>query len=107
MIIKIAERFSDTPGGREISEGPFSGEQFRKDILSPMYQQVIDEGEKLVIDFDGCFGFATSFLEESFGGLVRERQEKGILNNMVFISNDDITLTTLIKKYVEMAESKL
>ncbi len=107
MKIKISNDFSDTPGGRFISEGAFSGEEFRRNILSPKYKEAISKGEILEIDFDGCFGYATSFLEESFGGLVRERKEKGILDNMRFISNDDITVPILIKKYVSNEEKNI
>lgn len=105
--IIVAKDFSDTPGGRYINEGEFSGELFRKQLLASRYQEALDLGEKLIIDFDGCFGYATSFLEESFGGLVRERGEKGILNHMKFISNDDLTLPDSIEKYVKKAEETL
>ena len=107
MFIKISTDFTDTPGGRDIKEGPFSGEQFRKEILSPKYAEALKKGEKLTVDFDGCFGYATSFLEESFGGLVRERQEKGILNHINLISNDDLSVYRLVNDYVQKAESKL
>lgn len=107
MTINIAKDFSETPGGRFITEGPFSGEDFRIRLLSPMYIEAVDKGEKLTIEFDGCYGYATSFLEEAFGGLVRERREKGIIRNMVFISNDDVTVPKLIEKYVANAEEEI
>lgn len=107
MIINISRDFSETPGGRFISEGSHSGEEFRKRILGPKYSEAINKKEQLTIEFDGCFGYATSFLEEAFGGLVRERKEKGILKNMIFISEDDITVPRLIEKYVVKAESEL
>ena len=46
-------------------------------------------------------------MEESFGGLVRERKEKGVLRHMKFISNDDMTVPKLIAKYVQNAENEL
>ena len=55
MIIRIVNEFSDTPGGRKINEGPFSGEQFLKDILLPKYQEAFKKNEKLKIDFDGIW----------------------------------------------------
>jgi hypothetical protein len=30
-------------------------------------------GHRLTVDLDGAVGYASSFLEEAFGGLVRER----------------------------------
>lgn len=107
MIINIARDFSETPGGRFVSEGTFSGEEFRIKILEPKYLEAIALGEVLTVEFDGCYGYATSFLEESFGGLVRETKQKGILKHMKFISNDDITVPLLIEKYVKMAEQQL
>lgn len=107
MLIKIADDFTMAPGGREIKEGPFSGEAFRIELLSPKYAEALKRGEKLTVDFDGSFGYATSFLEESFGGLVRERREKGILNNIIIISEEDLSVPKLIAEYVEKAENKL
>lgn len=107
MRINIANDFSKTPGGRFVTEGAYSGQEFREKILSPRYNEAIEKNEKLEINFDGCFGYATSFLEESFGGLVRERKEKGVLRHMKFISNDDVTVPKLIAKYVENAENEL
>lgn len=107
MKIVIARDFSKAPGARYESEGPNSGEKFRDELLIPKYTEAHDKGEELEIDLDGCYGFATSFLEESFGGLVRELRVKGILSDIRIISNDDRTLETLIQKYVKEAEDKL
>lgn len=107
MIVKISDVFSNTPGARFESEGPNSGEKFRKEILLPKYLEAKKNGENLVINLDDCYGFATSFLEEAFGGLVRELKEKNILNKIEIVSMDDATAETLIKKYVREAEEKL
>jgi hypothetical protein len=37
----------------------------------PLVREAISNKVKLVIDLDGTAGYATSFLEEAFGGLVR------------------------------------
>lgn len=105
--ITIEKDFSNTPGGRYIKEGPNSGEEFRKNILLPIYKETIKNGEKLEINFDGCYGYATSFLEEAFGGLVRELKQKGILENIVIISMDDASIPELIEGYVKEAEESL
>ena len=105
--IKIAEDFSDAPGGRYITEGPYSGELFRNEILLPKYLEAINNNEILSIDFDGSFGYSTSFLEESFGGLTRELKRIGILKNISIVSNDDATIQGLINQYVEKEEKKL
>lgn len=68
--IKIATDFSDTPGARVRSDGPFSGEEFREDMLMPLFEDGSDNG-KILIDLDGAEGYPSSFLEEAFGGLAR------------------------------------
>ncbi|WP_394524331.1 STAS-like domain-containing protein [Lacrimispora sp. JR3] len=106
-VINISEVFSNTPGGRYKDEGDFSGEEFRESILLPEYEKVENTDNKLKINFDNCFGFATSFLEESFGGLVRKYKKKNVLSHIEIISNDDETIPKLIRNYVEAAEKKI
>ncbi|MDP5205842.1 STAS-like domain-containing protein [Alishewanella sp. SMS8] len=67
-VLKVAD-FAKFPGPRYRSLGKFSGEEFRDDILVP---RIKEQGESLVIDLDGVFGYGSSFLEEAFGGLVRK-----------------------------------
>lgn len=69
--IEISKDFSKTPGPRFIREGDFSGEKFRDTLLYQKMIIAIKEGKKLIVDLDGAAGYATSFLEESFGGLIR------------------------------------
>lgn len=109
MMIKIniAKDFSDAPGGRYISEGPFSGELFRNSLLIPKYVEAKKNNDTLEINFDGSFGYSTSFLEESFGGLVRELKDRDVLSRIKIISNEDFTLESDIHKYVKKAEGKL
>ena len=40
-ILKIATEFSDTPGPRYKTEGPYSGEMFREDVLYPQFQEIV------------------------------------------------------------------
>jgi hypothetical protein len=66
--ISIAKEFSDTPAGRFKSDGPFSGEVFREKLLHP----ALVAHEEVEVNLDGALGYGSSFLEEAFGGLVRE-----------------------------------
>lgn len=66
-MIDIAADFTRFPAGRYRSDGPFSGERFREDLLVP----AMAGGRPVVIKLDGAMGFGSSFLEEAFGGLVR------------------------------------
>ncbi len=72
MKIKIATDFSRIPGARYPIEGDFSGQEFRKRVLLPKLKEAINKHETLTVDLDGTAGLGTSFLEESFGGLIRE-----------------------------------
>ena len=66
--ILIAKDFSDVPAGRYRSDGPFSGERFRDDVLIPALRR----DQTVEVWLDGVEGFGSSFLEEAFGGLVRK-----------------------------------
>lgn len=99
--INIAKDFSNTPGGRYSSEGPFSGEEFREKHLLPKYIQATANKEKLYLNLDGCFGYPSSFIDESFGGLARELNDQTIFNNMVFISKDQPSLVDYIEQCIK------
>lgn len=67
-MISIAKDFSPHPAGRYVADGPYSGQMFREELLYP----ALRDNERVEIDMDGALGFGSSFLEEAFGGLVRE-----------------------------------
>lgn len=102
--IKISTDFSDIPGGRLKKEGKHSGEEFRDELLLPKYQEAEENDTELEVDFDDCYGFGTSFLEEAFGGMVREHHIHGILQRLRVISNEDETIPRNITKYIKEAE---
>ncbi len=66
--INIAKDYSDVPSGRFFADGEFNGERFREEWLAPR----LDKKEIVDVVFDGAEGYGSSFLEEAFGGLVRE-----------------------------------
>lgn len=76
MTIKlnIAKAFSPEPLGRHRKDGRKSGEAFREDILLPEITRAMEQGEILEVDLDGVELLSSSFSEEAFGGLVRERK---------------------------------
>ena len=108
MKIKIASDFSRIPGARFPEEGDFSGQQFRQEILLPKLKKAIDNKEILEIDLDGTAGLGTSFLEESFGGLIRidKLNYQTVIDTLKFISNDDPEYIDEIKNYLEEAYEK-
>ncbi len=104
--INISKDFSDIPGGRHIKQGPFSGEAFRTELLKKAYLEAVNNGDSLIINFDGCYGFPPSFLDESFGGLARELKDKNILKNIQIICFDNPYLENDLRKIVNEAFKK-
>lgn len=107
MLIKIASQFSDKPGGRFISKGEYSGELFREQLLSPNYLIAKEKREILTVDFDGGYGYGTSFLEESFGGLVRKLQDPEIPKYLNFISEEQPSVINKVNDYISDAIKEL
>lgn len=70
VVLKCDSGFT-YQGPRFISLGPNSGEFFKQDFLIP-YLNRLDKDDCGVIDFEGTRVYSPSFLEESFGGAVRD-----------------------------------
>jgi len=70
-IVNIGAEFSKFPGGRFLSDGPFSGEAF-----CMKYTQVIRENDEVIFQLDDTAGYSSAFLEEAFGGLVCDGKNK-------------------------------
>lgn len=100
--IKIARDYTRTPGFRRRSQGDYSGEEFREDYLQPAFDHLGEE-EILVVDLDGARGYATSFLEEVFGGMVRKNGYKQCQRIEIVCLTNDVT-KKLVLKYMEDAK---
>ena len=101
--INIARDFSDTPGARYKKDGDFSGQEFREKFLEPLFADP-DDNTKIRIILDGTEGYATSFLEEAFGGLTRQHGVKRVQSRIKFVSTEDKLLVTEIKRYITNAK---
>lgn len=99
-FISIARDFSPYTGARYRTDGPYSGQEFREDLLEPRFLQAVEQGQKLLINLDGTEGYATSFLEEAFGGLARTHGVQHVLAHLEFQSLDEPLLTDEIEKYI-------
>ena len=106
--LKIATDFSKTPGARYKEEGDFSGEEFREEVLLPKYKEAKKNGCHLVVNLDGTAGLGTSFLEESFGGLIRINKLDycELLDSLEFISMENPDYIDEIKDYLKEAYEK-
>lgn len=103
IVINIARDYTQTPGGRYISEGPYSGEEFRKNILRPEFERFIfSEDCDMTVILDGGYGYAPSFLEEAFGGLAHETQNQKI-RKIKIISDEEPEQLKKIKGYINGA----
>jgi len=96
-MLKVADRYP-CPGPRYKHLGPASGEDFRDWI-----EQELSSGQELTIDFDGTEGYGSSFLEESFGGLIRKGYDPVKIKNINLISKEEPELIEEITEYIEDA----
>lgn len=91
--IVIATEFSRSPAGRFAVDGPHSGEIFREQFLYPR----LAGGSTVEVDLDGTLGCGSSFLEEAFGGLIREKK----------MSLEDLTRRLRIKSNRKFYEARI
>lgn len=105
MELNIGKHYSKYPGGRKKSSGEFSGEHFLESCLGEFYKKAFDANESLTIILDGLYGYPSSFLEESFGGLVRINKDKGkdVLDRLEFVSKENLLLIERIRNYMRNA----
>jgi len=107
LIIRIASDFARNPGARYRTDGPKSGQEFRDDMLLGAFARARDAGVTLLIDFDGADGYATSFLEETFGGLARKYSADLVLETLRFKSDEEPGLIDEVKQYIREANDPL
>lgn len=80
MKIEVSHEFTRYPGPRYRVHGDYSGQQFREDVLSEKLRAAIDANDTLIVVLDDVAGYGSSFLEEAFGGLIRQGFSKGTLD---------------------------
>lgn len=101
--INVATDFSKYPGGRFVNDGAFSGQRFRDDFLVP----ALKESDKVIVNLDGTLGYGSSFLEEAFGGLVRECDfDPANLKNKIELNSSNDTLKSTIQTYIADAGAR-
>lgn len=67
LSVSVARDFTRHPGPRFRWQGKFSGEEFRSRLIA-----WLERAEQLTVDLDGTSGYGSSFLDEAFGGLIRD-----------------------------------
>lgn len=103
--INIATDYTPYPGGRYPKDGDGNGTTFRQRFLEP----VMERGEHVKIVLDGAEGYPSSFLEEAFGGLVREKGYSAdrVLSTFEFVANQPgfARFVSLIEEFVRSART--
>lgn len=99
ITVRIASDFSRHPAGRFVSDGPYSGEAFRRKFLEPH----LANDEEISVELDGARGYGSSFLEEAFGGLVRKGFSKELLRKKLLLHATNQSLKQEILEYIDQA----
>ena len=86
VYFKIANEFTRTPGPRYIYEGPHSAEEFLKNIFRERFANAVKNNQIIQVDLDDTAGYATSFLEGTFGELARENSVALVLKHIEILS---------------------
>lgn len=108
MNFNLAKEFSENPFGRYKSDGPYSGEEFRDDYLKSLLDECKKNNETLNIYIDDVpIGISSSFLSESFGGLVTKNyfSSDELLNSLLIIKSEDKSYITEIYTYIREASA--
>lgn len=96
MKIVIAKDFTDNPGARYYSDGKYSGQEFLIECLKPAFEESIKKNEKLIVDLDDTWGYASSFISASFGCLSKIFGKEKVLERLELISKDEPSLKSKI-----------
>lgn len=83
MHVSVANDFTRHPGPRYANQGKFSGQEFRAKLV-----EWLKLCERLIVDLDGTSGYGSSFLDEAFGGLIRnEGMSREDVKRRVFVKS--------------------
>ncbi|WP_417824410.1 STAS-like domain-containing protein [Thalassospira lucentensis] len=99
--INVAQDFSSHPYGRYPDDGDSCGEIFREKLLKP----ALEKSDHVMVVLDGVAGYGSSFLDEVFGGIVRDGtlSARDFTARISIISDDDTSLIEEVNDYVQDA----
>ncbi|HHE3620732.1 TPA: DUF4325 domain-containing protein [Pasteurella multocida] len=110
--INVVKDFSKSPYARysyEIlpDQEDTSGQRFRIDFLAPRLKDSITKKEKLMVILTGYNRYARSFIDEAFGGLIREEhiQYADIKKYLVIVHDDLPSIVDLCWSRIEKAKA--
>lgn len=89
VLIRVID-FTEYPGVRYKHQGDRdTGEDFYYEKVNPSFKQAIEEDKILEVDLDGTAGYASSFLDESFGNLVYDFSYEEITKRLKIKSDEE------------------
>lgn len=95
--ISVIDSIGEYPFGRYRKDGNGSAEEFRDDYLIP----ALNKYDIVNVELDGAMGFAASFLDEAFAGLVKKGFDNDeLLLKLNLISKKNLVIEQ-IKKYIK------
>ena len=99
ITIKIATKWSKSPTGRYLQDGKSNATSFRKEFI----HGPLASGERFFIDLDGTDGYGSSFLDEAFAGLIRDKlvAKSDFFNRFEFKSDEDPSYIDEIRSYID------
>lgn len=102
--IDIGKQFSRFPAGRTARDGDYSGQVFQRKHLLPALRKC----DKVVIFLDNALSYGSSFLEEAFGGIVRDKvlTKDEFDQKVKFVSSDEYLIAEVVS-YVKDAADRL
>ena len=95
--VNVAKEFSRYPAGRYFADGDFTGQAFRTKFLVP----ALKRKQQIVVELDGVRGYGSSFLEEAFGGLVRDGFAVELVKELIKLQSADPSLVEEINEYID------
>jgi hypothetical protein len=100
VTVNIGKKFSRFPSGRTPDDSAYSGLSFREKHLTPY----LKDKKFVQIEFDDAISYGSSFLEEAFGGLVREAGfAKAFLRQHLKLKSYDRSLIDEVWSYIDLA----
>lgn len=100
-IINVISDFHPKPYGRYVEDGKGSGVFFR-----PILAQALRDNDKVKVVLTGYNRYGRSFIDEVFGGLIREEGfTKSELDQKLIFEHADVkSIEKLIAERIEAAE---
>ncbi len=97
--INIGRDFAAYLGPRLRRDGKNSGESFRIEVLEPAFRA----NDLVVVELDSIAGYSASFMEEAFGGLVREFGYDAVHGKIRFDALTKAYLIPVIEQWMQDA----